>query len=47
MRWVMVYIIIGGILIFNYSIMKIASKCSRIEEKRELDELLEKNIIDR
>ena len=36
----MTYFIIGGILVFNYSIMKIASKCSRIEEQMELDELI-------
>lgn len=36
----MAYFIIGGILVFNYSIMKIASKCSRIEEQMELDKLI-------
>ena len=31
----MIYILIGIILIFDYSLFRISSKCSRIEEKLE------------
>lgn len=31
----MVYILIGIILIFDYSLFRISAKCSRIEEKLE------------
>lgn len=41
----MVYFIIGSILVFNYSIMRVASRCSRVEEEIELGELLNKRKI--
>ncbi len=31
----MIYILIGIILIFDYSLFRISAKCSRIEEKLE------------
>lgn len=37
----MVYFIIGTVLIFNYSIMKMSSRCSRIEEELELNKMIE------
>lgn len=36
----MVYFIIGGILLFDFVVFKMASKCSRVEERM----YLEKNI---
>lgn len=29
----MIYFVIGSILIFNYAIFRMSSRCSRIEEK--------------
>lgn len=39
----MTYIIIGGILLFDFVILKMASNCSRLEEKIYYDEF-KKNI---
>lgn len=33
------YFIIGTVLILNYSLMKISSKCSRIEEELEFSKI--------
>lgn len=39
----MFYLLIGGVVLFDFVVFKMASKCSRIEEKMYLDEF-KKNI---
>lgn len=39
----MVYLIVGSILVFDFVILKMASKCSRMEEKMYIEEY-KKNI---
>lgn len=39
----MAYLIVGGILVFDFVILKMASRCSRIEEKMYIEEY-KKNI---
>ena len=39
----MVYLIIGGVLLFDFVVLKMASKCSRIEERIYVEEF-KKNI---
>lgn len=39
----MVYLIVGGILVFDFVVLKMASRCSRIEEKMYVEEY-KKNI---
>ena len=39
----MVYLLIGGILLFDFIVLKMSSKCSRVEERMYLEEY-KKNI---
>lgn len=39
----MVYLLVGGILLFDFVVLKMASRCSRIEEKMYVEEF-KKNI---